>query len=1671
MEPIDLSSAIEKTRSELLELTARNRLIHTPLESKKPTWVRIVGEHSDSLFDLLVRQKKTLTFLPQATEEPTLDDASLESTSPTDITSLDYVASTESPIDSVVDDSALEVARFRQAFEQLSTPRTENDVVENDIAETDDNEELDPDIVDADELDELSAPQHDAGSNQDLFLQTTLTDEKLHDRLLKCFYEARTSVEEQGVSILYLACGFLKWRESPNSEVNRYAPLLLIPVELSRNNARSKFRLKFREDEIVTNLSIQARLYQDFGIRLPDIPESAADDELWSPARYFAQIQELLHGRPGWELLENDVLLWFFSFTKFLMFRDLSKDAWPAQASLENNPLLRALLSEGFREESSVLTCRDNEPIDFQLNPADVVHVTDADSSQAIVIHEIAQGRNLVVQGPPGTGKSQTITNAIAAAVHAGKTVLFVSEKMAALEVVKRRLDNLNLGPMILELHSHKSRKQEVLAELKQTLELGVPTSNRMVPVDELRQTVVQLREHDAALHTPIGNSTVSPYQAMGQLLRLREQNIQSLDYAVPQAAHWSAEEYQSRRQLAQELDKLLVQSGVPAQNPWHGANCAPPPPSELQRLQTLAQSLLSPLQELKSAAESMASLMQLPAPPHLMAVSESAQLAQHLLRIPATLDRSALTSARWDTELPALEKSLDNIARHNALLAELSPLVTTAGLSVDLQSTRQAIAAYGSSWLRIFHASYRQAMATLRGIMKAKLPPTAAERLALVDKIIEFQGTVAQLQQDQDRGQALLGTIWQGSQMSLDVAKSIVQWVKDAPKSKLAKEQLRKVTSQLADPALLTPPLQSIRQHLKTVDSGLENLAKQLALDPSVAFKADQVRTVPLAAWHERLAGWLAQPTQLGYYLSVMSRLNRLAPVSPLPAAATSNAPATSGLERFVSDVVSGRIAAGQVALQLDYLRYDAVLSAAWKTIPSLAEFQGQSYEELRNRFTQLDTERIELSRLQVAQKHHENFPNLSADSGQVAIVRREINKKRKHFPIRRLLKEAGHAIQKIKPVFMMSPLSVAQFLEPGAVEFDLLVIDEASQVQPVDALGAIARCKQLVVVGDQRQLPPTNFFGRMSGEDSLDDGEDHGTSAGDLESILGLCEAQGMPNRLLRWHYRSRHESLIAVSNRQFYENRLFIVPSPISGGGPLGLKLRFIEDGRYDRGGTRANHKEAVAIADAVMQHARHSPHLSLGVATFSSAQRDAILGELEKRRRADTSLEDFFATGGVAPFFVKSLENVQGDERDVIYISVGYAKDKDGYFSQNFGPLNRKGGERRLNVLISRAAAKCEVFTSIRAADIDLNRSQSEGVAALKLYLNYAETGRLELERALGHIDSDFEAQVASALRARGLEVDHQIGVGGFYIDLGIRDPENRGRYLMGIECDGAQYHNARWVRDRDRLRQQILESRGWHIHRIWSTDWFQRPEEEIERLLGALEHAKVHWQELDRQAAEASVVISGRLKPATEGTSATWLRLEVSQGSGAVVEGVLEYTEAGFELPDYVGSATNLTEPELRQVIQRILEVEAPIHVEELGRRIIKICGEGRMVASFKNKVSAAVQALAKASNAECHGHFVYRVGQGSVPVRSRRLLENSNLRKVELIAPTEIRAALLKVVTESIGTSVSETIASAAKLLGISNSQQVQALFAEELEKLSLDSLVEDRNGRLFVTT
>ena len=454
-----------------------------------------------------------------------------------------------------------------------------------------------------------------------------------------------------------------------------------------------------------------------------------------------------------------------------------------------------------------------------------------------------------------------------------------------------------------------------------------------------------------------------------------------------------------------------------------------------------------------------------------------------------------------------------------------------------------------------------------------------------------------------------------------------------------------------------------------------------------------------------------------------------------------------------------------------------------------------------------------------------------------ELQLILHEIEKQKRHIPLRQLMRRAGNAIQALKPCFMMGPRSVAQYLEPGSIEFDLLVIDEASQMRPADALGAIARCKQLVVVGDSKQLAPTSFFDRIL---QADDDDDNNFTATISESILDAV-APVFARRQLRWHYRSRHPSLIAFSNRNFYDNRLMLFPSPHFGGDALGIKLHKIKDGVFE---DHVNTVESQFVAQRVVDLLTENSSISVGVATMNAKQRDMIERLLEEHAKED---ESFAAAYEVnlnqnESLFIMNLENVQGHERDVMLISCTYGRTSPGgKVMQRFGPINSAEGGRRLNVLFTRSRIRMEIFSSIDSSDVIVSEKSSEGVRAFRGMLRYAETGMIEGAISSGREpDSDFEVAVAQMFVNHGYEVECQIGVAGFFIDIGVKHPSRDGEYIMGVECDGAAYHSSKSARDRDRIRQDVLESMGWTIRRIWSTDWFLDPEKALQPILEHLE---------------------------------------------------------------------------------------------------------------------------------------------------------------------------------------------------------------------------------------
>jgi very-short-patch-repair endonuclease/DNA polymerase III delta prime subunit len=1463
--------------------------------------------------------------------------------------------------------------------------------------------------------------------------QTELTALNLQKRLLSLHTDARTMEEEQGVSILYLALGFLEWYESPSSDQPRYAPLLLIPVDLERPNVAERFRLKYRESDISTNLSLQTKVATEFSIRLPDL----LDEDDLVPSAYFASVEAAIKDQPRWQVHRNDMTLWFFSFAKYLMYRDLDPDSWPEGRSLTENAIVRGLLEEGFRSDPPI--CGDDDRIDEIISPAEMTHVTDADSSQSVVIEEVRRARHLVVQGPPGTGKSQTITNIIATAVKEGKKVLFVAEKMAALEVVKSRLDRLELGSMTLELHSHKSNKGIVLKELDRTLKLGRPkVVGAAATVEQLKQARDRLNRHADAMNGLLEPAGVTPYQIFGEMTKYSANTAPVVPFHLDDPASWTKDAF---RQKCQRLNEFLIHAKAidpPAKHPWRGVGqTAPFLHSERAQISQDIERIDQQLDTVEKA--SMALSEQLKARlTDLLCLKMSillCDLGEWSLAVPQNADRKAMAGDIWAKQGDKLRALVKRGTEYAQDRAELESKIAPSGWELDPGPVRRAIAAHGRSWLRCLWGDYRRALNSLKGILTGPLPQSHDERLALLDALSRVHQMTNDLNESgNDLGKAAFGGNWDGSNSNWAELVKLIDWDAFGQSRKLLK--YRALALQDVDTTAIGNPIRGIREALPTILEGLKSLSQKLALDLVAAFGNSDLQVASILSLRQKLRAWRDHPDELSKWMAYSIRADDLR---------------KEGLSELLNAFDTGHITT-ESAMNLFRQKYCELLAKhIWATRSDLARFDGKSHDAFVDEFRRLDNERIQLARSEVAAAHFAGMPH-DSDRGDMSIIRHEIAKKRRHMPIRKLLKEAGRAVQAIKPVFMMSPISVAQFLEPGVLDFDVLVMDEASQVSTADALGAMARVKQIVVVGDTKQLPPSRFFARVL-DDSVSDDDEESFNTSDIESILALCLARGVSQRMLRWHYRSRHHSLIAVSNREFYDNRLCVIPSPTTSSSSSGVQFRFVKHGVFDRGASATNKIEARTVAEAIIKHAIQNPNQSLGVGTFSVAQRDSIVDELELQRKSNPSTEVFFGAGRNEPFFVKNLENIQGDERDVIFISVGYAKDASGYQSMSFGPLSGEGGERRLNVLISRAKECCVVFSSMKSDEIDLNRAKGIGPRALKAFLRFAELGEMDTPIATSSDhDSEFERQVAIALRKHGYQVDCQVGTVGFYIDLAVVDQDMPGRYLIGIECDGATYHSSRSARDRDRLREQVLRDRGWQIHRIWSTDWFHRRDEQLKKTIAAIEKAR---RGISKPDIELPVEVS----------------LSIERESGEFTEMIgselQPYTEAEFEVPNNF-ELQNIGTFKLAEFVKRIVEIEGPVHRDEVARRLSALWGNQRMGNRIQSAINQAVDHLCKSLQILEDHQFLFKSGQQGNKPRNRGGTKSSNLRKPEFLPPMEIRVAINYSVTKHVGLFQNELTETVARLFGFkTTTEKLRDRIDSVVQVLVKEGAIEFHDGRV----
>ncbi|MCQ2391521.1 MAG: DUF3320 domain-containing protein, partial [Kiritimatiellae bacterium] len=703
----------------------------------------------------------------------------------------------------------------------------------------------------------------------------------------------------------------------------------------------------------------------------------------------------------------------------------------------------------------------------------------------------------------------------------------------------------------------------------------------------------------------------------------------------------------------------------------------------------------------------------------------------------------------------------------------------------------------------------------------------------------------------------------------------------------------------------------------------------------------------------------------------------------------------------------------------------------------PVLAEFTGLGQEERISRFRELDRKHTELSRNVIFAKLAATLPRRRSgpcpEGTELGMLKRECEKKSRQKAVRQILAESKTLIPTLKPCFLMSPLSVAQYLPVDSAPFDLIVFDEASQIPVWDAIGVIARGKQLIVVGDPKQMPPTSFF--LKGDVETDEESDE--SIVDQESILDECLVAGVFSTYLNWHYRSRHEALIAFSNEHYYSNKLCTFPAAISSP-RLGIKFVFVPNGKFVKTGKgpRVNEVEAKALVDYICTEVRKADYKprTIGVVTFSMPQQKLIRTMLDERRSADPVLEKLLPDEGPGSYFVKNLENVQGDESDVILFSVGYAPDECGKFTMNFGPLNLSGGERRLNVAVTRAKEQVIVFSSIHGSQIDAGeggRTRAVGAGHLKAFLEYAERGNaLASVTPVDTSNENFSNVVSAFLKDKGYKVDRSVGCSEYRIDVAVRNPDDPNKYLMGVECDGPTYAGQRTAQDRDVNRTSVLKGLGWHTCRVWSVDWaFDRARSE-QHLVELIEAARVAPEpEPIRQVDEEIKVDT---IDQTKGTEMASPNASTRHHPKYKI-----WESDSIFLHEYFYEPSS--RPQIARMMAAVVETEGPIYESVLRKRVCKAWGVTRMTENVHRVFDAATPRDVLVTDHET-GRVYWPKGTEVASYREFRVPSNdpTSKRSLEEIPPQELVNAMCEILTDLGGCHQDELYRETIRLFGLS---------------------------------
>lgn len=1215
--------------------------------------------------------------------------------------------------------------------------------------------------------------------------------------------KAKLFQTENAVDILYVSVGLLEWYEDTKSKDIIRSPLVLIPAKIEQTSFDGPFHLNLEDVDFILNDALIKKMQIEHQL---DFQHAfSAFDDINEILNYFKMLKAQFQDT-RWTI-HPDLFLGLFSFSKINMVKDIEEN----ESTILDNSIIQAL--SGITSES-ISAPIDTENLKLR-DKQDVYQVFDADNSQEIAIKAALNGRSFVLQGPPGTGKSQTITNIIGEMLAQNKKILFVAEKKAALDVVYSNLEKVELAKYALPLHNNKVNKkafiQELYADLinrQETIEISQDDSQRLF--DELNHAEEKLTQYASELLEINVEAGVNLYQILGEYSIYMDAPFVDFNYPFEIISPTDLNALVATV-IQYENSIAKFPSGV-SDDFWVSIRLTSLSLTDKKRLEYILNKALKYFIDYQKTTQNIELISLAEAPLNtLHKYGES--LANLLLNIPKEIPKT-INRLSIETDLQKVEKlikSKQTIADHETFVSSKLSAMALEEINRPLIDS----VFYHTPWWKTF---FSKGFKTLKNIFmsgaKAKITNQITNQLIQSFKDYYYAlEDIEEIYVNPENDFLVLYDLPMLQELEL-----AYQWRKDfqtiTTKMNLNRTEFNEsFLSELHNLQPTWKKLVSLNSSLSETKDALSDFYQIL---PVIHLKSLGEMTLG------SLIEFLEKTKQHYPNLDRMLQLNQ----------ARQNL-IQNDLEDFLNQVkpYETKSSLSSIFLKRYYLH---TIDEVVEENPEFPQFDADYFNQLVHTFATLDRQQIDIAKHRIQQILDQNTPALEGMeslNAEVQILKREAAKSRRNMPIRLLFEKIPSLILKLKPLIMMSPLSVSTYLKSHAFDFDVVIFDEASQIQPESAIGAIYRSHQVIIVGDKEQLPPTSFFHQVDDHDMMDE---------DFESFKSILEISDtvLPSISLRWHYRSQFEELIEVSNNEIYKN-LITFPASRLADESEGLTHKYIPNSIYQRGKTESkrpqstNHHEAEAIVEAIYHHfEQFGADRSLGVVTFNSQQQNYVERLLYQKRTAHPQFEAYFESDEDEPFFIKNIETVQGDERDTIILSTVYGKDESGKLSMNFGPINQEHGYRRLNVAITRAKINLILVTSLKSQEIDLTRAKGKGPAFLKAYLQFAESSTKTSPVSHENGTDKIIQSISDRLRQNGYQLSQSIGQSQNTVDLAIHHPDNPGHYVLGLEIDGQVYQKSKDQRIRERLIRDVLNLRSWNLHRIWAMQWFKNPEGEL-----------------------------------------------------------------------------------------------------------------------------------------------------------------------------------------------------------------------------------------------